>query len=64
MKQQFERYKLFSNLQAQIKQAYLKEEDAKLLQQAIQGNFREWLVNTGSIKPITDLVKLIDQENS
>ena len=30
------------------------------MQMAIQGNFKEWLIQTGKIKAINDLVKLID----
>ncbi|CAD8060500.1 unnamed protein product [Paramecium sonneborni] len=58
----YERYQLFAGIQAQIKQANLKDDNSKLLQNAIQGNFREWLISTGSIKGISDLVKLIDSE--
>ncbi|CAD8057637.1 unnamed protein product [Paramecium sonneborni] len=58
----YDRFQLFAQVQAQIKQSNLKEENQKLLQNAIQGNFREWLVSTGTIKGISDLVKLIDQE--
>ncbi|CAD8058633.1 unnamed protein product [Paramecium sonneborni] len=58
----FERYQLYAGIQAQIKQANLKDENSKLLQNAIQGNFREWLISTGSIKQISDLVKLIDSD--
>lgn len=33
-----------------------------MLHVAIQGYFREWFVQTSSYKPITDLVRIIDQE--
>lgn len=33
-----------------------------MLHVAIQGYFREWFVQTPNYKPITDLVKIMDQE--
>lgn len=60
MKVVYERHKNFANLQQQLKSQGLKEDHMRLLQNAIQGNFKEWLVSTGSIKGISDLVKLID----
>jgi hypothetical protein len=43
-----------------ISQADLGEEQEKALHVAIQGYFREWLVNSGNIKNMSEIVKMID----
>jgi hypothetical protein len=43
-----------------IKDAKLFEEQEKALHVAVQGYFREWLVSSGNIKPLTEIVKMID----
>jgi len=52
----------FADIQKQIKSKNLTSEQEKMLHVAIQGYFREWFVQTSSYKPITDLVRIIDQE--
>ena len=56
------RNNMFSEVQNQIKNGKLSHDQEKLLHVAIQGHFREWIVNTNQLKPIQDLVKMIDQE--
>jgi hypothetical protein len=43
-----------------IKDAKLFEEQEKALHVAVQGYFREWLVTSGNIKSLTEIVKMID----
>jgi len=43
-----------------IKDANLFEEQEKALHVAIQGYFREWLVTSGNVKHIQELIKLMD----
>ena len=52
----------FEMAQAAIKAAKLTPEQEKQLRIAIQGYFREWVVSTNQIKGISDLVKMIDNE--
>ncbi len=47
-------------LKSFIKEANLGEDQEKALHVAIQGYFREWLVSSGNIKNLTDIVKMID----
>lgn len=56
------RLEQFMEIQAKIKSAKLTSDQEKMLHVAIQGYFREWFCNTGLNKPITDLVRMIDQE--
>lgn len=51
---------LMSKIKSMIKDANLLEEQEKALHVALQGYFREWLVNSGNIKPMTEIVKMID----
>lgn len=55
-----ERQNLFASMKMMIKEANLQEEQEKALHVAIQGYFREWLVSTGNIKNMTEIVKMID----
>jgi hypothetical protein len=52
----------FADIRNQIKAKNLSSEQEKMLHVAIQGYFREWFTQTSSYKPITDLVRIIDQE--
>lgn len=56
------RFKKFQDMQLNIKTANLNEEQSKNMHSLLQGYFKEWLMNTNSLKPITELIKLIDQE--
>jgi len=56
------RYKKMNEMQNNIKNAGLNEEQSKNLHSLLQGYYKEWLMNTNAIKPITELIKLIDQE--
>ena len=56
------RYKKINEMQNAIKNAGLNEDQGKNLHSLLQGYYKEWLMNTNAIKPITDLIKLIDQE--
>lgn len=55
-----ERDTIFKNVQQMIKDANFNEEQEKAFHVAVQGHFREWMVSTGSIKAMTDIVKMID----
>jgi hypothetical protein len=55
-----EREMIFNKVQQMIKDANFTEEQEKAFHVAVQGYFREWLVSTGSIKAMTDIVKMID----
>ena len=57
-----QRYKSFGELQNDIKNLNFSEEEQKLLHFGIQSMFKDWLVSTGSIKPVLEMVKLIDKE--
>ena len=52
----------FAELQRKIKAQNLTLDQEKMLHVAIQGYFREWFTQTAQYKPITDLVRVIDQE--
>jgi len=52
----------FMDFQNTIKNAKLTNDQEKMLHVAIQGYFREWLVNNNYIKGLTELVKMIDQD--
>jgi hypothetical protein len=56
------RNNIFSELQNTIKISKLSHDQEKMLHAAIQGHFREWVVNTSQLKPVTELVKMIDQD--
>ena len=56
------RYKKINEMQNIIKNVGLNEDQGKNLHSLLQGYYKEWLMNTNAIKPITDLIKLIDQE--
>lgn len=55
-----ERELVLLKVKSMIKDANLQEEQEKALHVAIQGYFREWLVSSGNIKPLTEIVKMID----
>lgn len=55
-----ERKFLMNKIKSLIGQAKLQEEQEKALHVAIQGYFREWLVNSGNIKQMAEIVKMID----
>jgi len=50
----------FLKMKALIKDADLTEDQEKALHVAIQGFYREWLVSSGNIKNMIDIVKMID----
>ncbi|CDW72648.1 tubulin binding cofactor c domain-containing protein [Stylonychia lemnae] len=52
----------FKDIQNKIKGAQLTQDQEKMLHVAIQGWFREWFCQSAQYKPITELVKMIDQE--
>jgi TBCC domain-containing protein 1 len=58
-----EREETMNSIKAMIKDAKLLEEQEKALHVAIQGYFRDWLVSSGNIKNISELVKMIDINN-
>ena len=51
----------FATVQNLIARARLNEDQERLLHQAVQGYFREYLVSSGRIKGPVDLVKMMDQ---
>ncbi len=55
-----ERNNVINKMKNMIKDANLQEEQEKALHVAIQGYFREWLMQSGNIKPMTEIVKMID----
>ena len=55
-----EKENVFQNLKNLIKDSNLSEDQEKALHVAIQGYYREWLVSSGNIKNLTDIVKMID----
>ena len=55
-----EKENIFLKMKAMIKDANLTEDQEKALHVAIQGFFREWLVSSGNIKNMIDIVKMID----
>lgn len=55
-----EKENVFLKMKAMIKEANLTEDQEKALHVAIQGFFREWLVSSGNIKNMIDIVKMID----
>lgn len=55
------RYKNYLKIQQIIKDANFQENQEKAFHVALQGYFRDWLVNSGNYKPINDLVKMIDE---
>lgn len=54
------REEIFIKTQNLIKNAGLEENQEKALHEAIQGHFREWLISSGKIKLLTDIVKMMD----
>ncbi|KAL4506852.1 hypothetical protein ABPG72_001273 [Tetrahymena utriculariae] len=60
--QVIQRFKLYTDYQGMLKNSGLSDSQSRHLQNAIQGYFREWMVQTGQIKPISDLVKMINQD--
>mgnify|MGYP001205324524 CR=1 FL=1 len=56
------RLEQFAEIQAKIKGAKLTSDQEKMLHVAIQGYFREWFVSSSHYKPITELVRMIEQE--
>lgn len=55
-----EKENMFQKIKGLIKDANLTEDQEKALHVAIQGFFREWLVSSGNIKNMIDIVKMID----
>ena len=55
------RYNNYLNIQKMIKDAGFQESQEKAFHIALQGFFKEWLVNSGNFKPMNDLVKMIDE---
>ena len=55
------RYNNYLNIQKMIKEAGFQESQEKAFHIALQGYFKEWLVNSGNFKPMNDLVKMIDE---
>ncbi len=55
-----EKENIFAKMKAMIKDANLNDDQEKALHVAIQGFYREWLVSSGNIKNMIDLVKMID----
>lgn len=55
-----EKENVFLKMKAMIKDANLSEDQEKALHVAIQGFYREWLVSSGNIKNMIDIVKMID----
>lgn len=56
------RFKKIQEMQNIVRNSNLNDEQSKNLHSLLQGYFKEWLMNTNSLKPITELIKLIDQE--
>ena len=56
------RYRKMADFKNLVKSSNLNEEQQKMLYAGVQGHFREWLVNENAIRPISDLIKMIDQE--
>lgn len=56
------RYLCMKETQSEIKSLKLGDESEKLLHFLIQANFKEWLTNTGSHKPVLDMLKVLDKE--
>ena len=55
-----EKENIFQKMKSIIKEANLTEDQEKALHVAIQGYYREWLVSSGNIKNMIDIVKMID----
>ena len=55
------RYNNYLNIQKMIKEAGFQESQEKAFHIALQGHFKDWLVNSGNFKPLNDLVKMIDE---
>ena len=55
------RYNNYANIQKMIKEAGFQESQEKAFHIALQGYYKEWLVNSGNFKPMNDLVKMIDE---
>ena len=55
------RYNNYINIQKMIKDAGFQESQEKAFHIALQGYFKEWLINSGNFKPMNDLVKMIDE---
>ena len=55
------RYNNYLEIQKMIKEAGFQESQEKAFHIALQGYFKEWLVNSGNFKPMNDLVKMIDE---
>lgn len=55
-----EKRALFNKIQQIIKDAELDSQQEKALHVAVQGHFKEWLINSGNVKNITDIIKVID----
>lgn len=56
------RFLALRDFSADIKNMKLGEEQEKLLHFAIQAQFKDWLTNSGSIKPVLDMLKVLDKE--
>jgi Tubulin binding cofactor C len=56
--------KIMMSLQKKIKDAQLNDEQLNQLHQAIQGNFKEWLIKCPQFKSMIEFIKLIDQSKT
>lgn len=60
LKEYIAKLDVFKNIQKLIKEAELDQNQEKVLHVAIQGHFKEWLINTNNVKNISDIVKVMD----
>lgn len=51
-------------MKSKITSMKLNDQQEKVLHEAIQGHFKEWLISTGKIKHICDIIKVIDLNGS
>lgn len=56
------RHKNYKEIQKEIIQSGLGNEEQKILQFAIQSAYKEWLLYSGTLKPIIEMAKMIDKE--
>lgn len=54
------KHSTYSKIQMMIREAGFQEEQEKAFHIALQGYFREWLMASGNIKSMNDIVKMID----
>ena len=56
------RHNRYKDIQDDVKQIGVDAEGQKLLHFCIQSYFKEWLVHTGSLKPILEMTKMITKD--